>query len=376
MKVAINAGILDDKPSGLGIYTINVVSKLAQAAVDNLVVYTSAPEMLAASRGVEIRKLSPTLQPKYGKKAGLSRFVWNQLGFPLSLNGADLIYCTTHHGILWGRTRQVITVHDLLPIKFPDQCRLQNYYFSFILPRLINKAAAVITISESTKNDLHQHYKLPLEKIHVIYNGIDHSQFTVQPDDVIRQTKQKYGLAEYFLVVGASYPHKNVHRVLQAFAKIQDSISPETELAISGGRREYVDMLKREAEKLGVRAVRFLEYVPFRELSALYSGATALVYPSLYEGFGFPPLEAMACGCPVITSNISSLPEVCGDGALYVDPYDVEAIAEAITRLASDEALREQLRIKGLMQAKLFDWDKTAQGILEVLTRTYEEVKA
>lgn len=134
-----------------------------------------------------------------------------------------------------------------------------------------------------------------------------------------------------------------------------------------GGRKEYTDELKRAVKEFDIKRVRFLKYVPTPELPALYAAATALVYPSLYEGFGLPPLEAMACGCPVIVSNTSSLPEVCGNAACYIDPKNEDEMAEVMVAVVSDGGLRLKLKNKGLSRAKLFSWDKTALGIHNIL---------
>jgi len=380
MKIAVNASILDDKPSGLGIYTINVVSRLARIASnegDELVIYTSYPEALGGAgenADLTIRKIPALVQPKYGKKAAFIRFVWNWAIFPRVSRNLDIVYSTTHHGLYNSCSRQVITVHDILSIMFPHQHPYQKWYFTYILPRILKKSAAIITVSNNTRQDIHDYYKVALEKIYVVYNGIDHhSRFKrMQDDRAMKELIRKYGLRKYLLIVGASYPHKNISKALQAFSKV-NCIVPELELVVLGGRKEYIKTLKYEAKNLGLQRVRFLDYIPAEELPTFYSGATALIYPSLYEGFGLPPLEAMACGCPVIVSNTSSLPEVCGDAAYYIDPYSTESIAEAICRLSRDENLRNYLRQKGLERARLFTWEKTARGVYEVLKAVYRE---
>ena len=366
MKIAINASILDDRVSGLGVYTINVISRLANIIDAGLSIYTPNPKALGVINGVNICSIPAIVQPKYGKVAGIARFVWNQIVFPALVAKRDLVYCTTHHGILWGSGKQVITVHDLLPIKFPDQHRLQTAYFKHILPILIKKSVAIITISENTKRDLYEHYGLPRDKVHVVYNGIDHDRFFIQKESTIVRLKEKYALSNYLLIVGASRPHKNVGAALRAFHKAQTRIQ-NTQLVIVGGRKEYTDELKRAVKEFDIKRVRFLKYVPTPELPALYAAATALVYPSLYEGFGLPPLEAMACGCPVIVSNTSSLPEVCGNAACYIDPKNEDEMAEVMVAVVSDGGLRLKLKNKGLSRAKLFSWDKTALGIHNIL---------
>ncbi|MGH9676504.1 MAG: glycosyltransferase, partial [Candidatus Acidiferrum sp.] len=219
IKIAINAGILDDRLSGLGVYTTNVTSRLARLKDVDISIYTAKPEALSAINDANVHLIPSIVQPKYGKVGGLARFIWNQFVFPFLVAKRDLIYCTTHHGILWGYARQVITVHDLLPVKFPDQYRLQTAYYRHLLPILIKKAKAVITISENTKRDLYEQYQLPSEKVHVVYNGIDHDRFFVPAADLVARFKRKYSLGNYLLIVGASFPHKNVGAALRAFHK-------------------------------------------------------------------------------------------------------------------------------------------------------------
>lgn len=370
MKIAVNASILDKRPSGLGVYTVNVLAGLdrALAAGDSMLVYSSVEAVLAPQRSEN--RFAPVLtRPEYGKKGGIARFLWGQTLFPLAARaaGADIIYSTTHHGTFFPGRPQVITLHDMLPLRFPAQHRLQHCYFAYILPRMLEKCAAVITDSQSTKNDIIADYGFPMEKIHVCYCSVDNSLFRPRPQAQIDAVKNKYGLERYFLMVGASYPHKNMERAILAFAEMRDSFRGG-QLVIAGGRGEYRQVLRRFAAKTGAAdAVVFLDYIGAEALSALYGGAAALVFPSLYEGFGLPPLEAMSCGCPVICSNTSSLPEVCGGAACYVNPERADEIADAMRAFAADGALRRQLAEKGLARAPEFSWEKTAGGVKRVL---------
>jgi glycosyltransferase involved in cell wall biosynthesis len=229
----------------------------------------------------------------------------------------------------------------------------------------LSQAVAVIADSESTKLDIHEYYKVPLSKIHVVYSGIE-EDLRPLPEPIRNRVLHRYGLTEYVLLVGASFPHKNVERAIQAWAAVSETL-PGLKFVIAGGRAQYLEKLRQTVAGSKTNGVEFLGYVPREDLIALYSGARALVYPSLYEGFGLPPLEAMACGCPAIVSNTSSLPEVCGDAAYYVDPSSPDAIAEAILKVATDEPMRTVLKKKGLAQAARFNWVTTAQSVYKVL---------
>jgi glycosyltransferase involved in cell wall biosynthesis len=209
------------------------------------------------------------------------------------------------------------------------------------------------------------------EKINVILPGYDRSRYRVGVDP--GGVKSKYGLKSYLFYLGNLMPHKNLRKLLRAFALLHREL-PYT-LVIAGWKdpRHY-PALEAEAQSLGLaEKVLFLNYVPADDLPALYAGAEAFVFPSLYEGFGLPPLEAMACGCPVLVSNIASLSEVCGDAAYYVDPYDANHIAEAIYRVATSRELKENLAFKGTERAKLFSWEKSAREHTKVFEKVLNE---
>lgn len=368
MRIAINATIVGDKPTGLGIYTINVVREMSKliAHNDKFIVFTSCAVAFEGCN-LEIRRVSKWVQPKYGKKAGLFRFLWTQMVFPIRLieDNVDLIYNPAHYGVFFAGKPQVITIHDLIAIRFPRQHRLQYYYFKFVLPILLKNCSAVITISKNTKRDVCNYYSIPPRNVNVVYDSHDSEFFKTVNQGIMTS---QYNL-DYLLIVGASYPHKNIDRVLEAYSKIKNKVNYK--LLIVGGRKQYVDILRIKARALRIeKVVEFLDYIPSNSMVTLYSRATALVVPSLYEGFGLPPLEAMACECPVLVSNSASLPEVCGDAAYYVDPYSVENIAEGMYKVLTDDNLRKSLIQKGLERVKMFSWKNTAKEILD----TFEKV--
>lgn len=374
MRIAVNASLLDEKPGGLGVYTENVLRELSHLMGEKhrYTIYTSYRDNLArsCSNQTRFRDTPKFLQPKFGEKAALARFAWSLLILPRLVRDDDLLYSPTHHGVLFGGVDQIITVHDVLPLKFPSQYRLQHYYFKVALPRLANRSAAIVTDSESTRQDLHRHLGIPFERIHVIHPGVD-QRFQAAASHLRNKTaSDRHALKEFFLIVGASYPHKNISRALQAFRTLQAEL-PHFKLVIAGGRPPYHERLKREARQLGATNITFLNYVSTSQLASLYGTARALLYPSLYEGFGLPPLEAMMCGCPVIAGNTSSVPEVCGDAAYYVDPSKEESLAKAMLLLATDEDAGRLLREKGWQRVQSFSWERTARQIYGVLENVY-----
>ena len=364
MRIAVNASLLDRRPTGLGVYIEHMVVSLSRLFRDgDLTIYTSVPQtFLGHTGGARIRSISSQLEPRHGKRAALARLAWTQTLFPLAAKGHDVIYNPTHHGVLWRRAAQIITIHDLLPLHFPAQYRLQHVYFRTVLPRLLKTATAVVVDSEHTRGDVHRSYGTPLEKIWVVHCGADH----VRPHSAVDvDLTAKYGLRHYMLAVGASYPHKNVIRALDAFAVAKRSV-PELQFALIAGPSHYLESVKRYVGDIGLTDVKFLGYVDHRDLPQLYASAAAFIYPSLYEGFGLPPLEAMLHRCPAIVSRVSSLPEVCGEAAYYVDPLAIDDMAKAIMAVIGNRALQDELRLKGVQRAAAYTWDNAAKQLYSV----------
>jgi glycosyltransferase involved in cell wall biosynthesis len=255
----------------------------------------------------------------------------------------------------------VVTVHDLGYRHFPDAHPFaQRLYLDWSTRFSARAAAHVIADSAATQRDLIRFYRAPAEKITVVYPGRDESLRRVDAAPV----RAKYHLPEtYLLHVGTLQPRKNLLRLITA-ANHHSSIAT---LVLVGRAGWLSEPILAEARRMA--HVRLLEYVPDADLAGLYSGAAAFVFPSLHEGFGFPVLEAMACGTPVICSNTSSLPEVAGDAAVLVDPLDVAALTDAITRVIADADLRAALIAKGYEQVKVFSWERAAQVTWRVLEK-------
>ena len=365
MRIAISATMLDARPSGLGMYTVKLIKALAAQATDQttLIVFTAYPEAFEGC-DVQVRKVLRWVQPRFGLFGKIVRFLWHQVVYPVRLlkEYPDVIYSATHHAVLWTRRPQVVTIHDLIPLKFPNQNRWMHRYFTSVLPRVLARCARIITVSDSARQDVLQYYRVPPERVIAIHESYEDDG---QAHDE-RLTSSDGRPEAYFLVVGPSFPHKNVERVLEAYAAVRERTGRK--LVVVGGRPDYLRALRAKARALALGdAVVFAGYVARDQLVELYAEATALVFASLYEGFGIPALEAMACGCSVIASNVSSLPEVCGDAAYYVDPQSVSSIADALCRLASDPALCARLRQRGIERVRQFSWERAARQTLDVL---------
>lgn len=364
MKIGINATILHDKPSGLGIYTINIIKELSKiiSKEHSIIVYTSNTEVFKECN-VEVRLVPELISSKYGKVGGGFRFLWSQFIFPAMLkkDKIDIIYSSTQHGTFFTNIPQILTIHDLLAIVFPNQHKLQYYYYKYFTPFLLKKTKGLVTVSNNTKTDLEKEYNC--QDIQIVYNSYDTEHFVKK-----EKSKFKEEFGDYFLFIGASYPHKNLKRAIEAFLSLRDEF-PHLKFIIAGGQKAYRDGVIDSFKEKGITLdnIEIIDYVAFQDLPELYSGAIALLYPSLYEGFGIPPIEAMACGCPVIVSNTSSLPEVCANAAIYIDPQDTVSIKNGMEKVLNDTDYRESLVQLGFENIKRFRWDKSAKDLLNYL---------
>ncbi|MDY6877792.1 MAG: glycosyltransferase family 1 protein [Chloroflexota bacterium] len=269
-------------------------------------------------------------------------------------------------------TRTLLTVHDLSFLRYPETFvpKLRSY-LKRLVPRSIARADVVLADSAATQADIVSLLGAPPDKVQVLYSGV-HPRFRpgAEPGERERlQARYNIGNQPYVLSVGTVQPRKNYVRLIQAFTRLQTGKLADLQLVIAGGQGWLYQDIFAEAEKQGNR-VRFLGFVDEADLPALYRHSALFAFPSLYEGFGLPVLEAMACGVPVVCSATSSLPEVAGDAALLVDPHDEKALAEAMTRILEDTDLRREMIARGVAQAARFTWERAARqllGIFDVL---------
>jgi len=284
-----------------------------------------------------------------------------------------LFHATDHLLPPLAHTRSVFTLHDLTVLKFPAaHTQLNRRFLSWMLPRFLRAADAVIADSHCTKQDALQLYHLPADRVHVVHLGVD-ARFKPIAAAAARRVQERYQLPERFiLAVSTIEPRKNLIVLLEAYQALCQR-QPDVQLVIAGKRGWHSEPFFERLRALGLTGkVRLLGFVPDEDLPALYSLAEVFAFPSVYEGFGLPVLEAMACGTPVICSNTSSLPEVAGEAALQIAPADVQAWAEALEQIGSNGALRASLRERGLKQAARFTWENTARQTYAI----YQEIHA
>lgn len=355
----LNLSMLVNKPTGITNYINNILPYLIE--ID--------PICLAANsyylKTHNSYQISEKLSPDYGSKGHFLRLMWTQFKLPLlykKLN-ANLLFSPVPEAPLYNKNRSIIMVHDLIPIRFPKRQSPLTPYFRYYIPQVCQQAEHIICNSQATANDIVNYFNISAKKItpiHLSYN-----------EQIFRPLilTNKANKTPYFLFLGRHDPHKNVSRIIEAFAKIPHNKNYQLWLAGPSDVR-YTPLLKQQAIELGIKnQVKFLDYVCEDDLPKIMGEAIALVFTTLWEGFGFPILEAMACGTPVITSNVSSLPEVAGDAAILVNPHDSQKISEAMELIIKDETMRSQLTELGLKRVKDFSWEKTGKETLNIIKK-------
>ncbi len=286
--------------------------------------------------------------------------------------GVDLFHATDHLLPRLTQVKSVFTLHDLVFRFYPHTHKpLNRWFLTLMMPRFLKAADAVIAVSRCTKRDVVRLYDLDEAKVKVIHEGVN-PRFRRSSPGVISSVLHKYDLRErYILSVGTIEPRKNLTSLLEAYVAIRNQDS-QLKLVIVGKRGWLYEGFFRRLHELGLEnEVIFPGFVPDEDLPALYSATDLFVFPSLYEGFGLPVLEALACGAPVVTSNTSSLPEVAGEAALLVDPNSVEALARGMRDVLDSRTLRDDLRARGPKQAAKFSWEKAARETLTIYTSLF-----
>jgi glycosyltransferase involved in cell wall biosynthesis len=274
-----------------------------------------------------------------------------------------------------GRVRYVVAIHDLVGFALPDTFTLKmRLWQRLFVSNAVHNADGILASSESTKRDLFRFFDFSRQKVSVIYLSLDEDFVPVKHKKRLAQVREKYSLPEKFiLALGTIEPRKNIAGVARAFSLLPEDLRDKYRLIVAGGKGWHTNSIFAEIDRLGIREnVKFLGFVDHEDLPSLYSLSSVFVYPSLYEGFGFPPLEAMACGTPVITSTRSSIPEVVGDAAILTEPTDYRAISDELRRVLTDGKIYADLRRKGLRQAKRFNWRRSAKETLKILESTVE----
>ena len=353
MTILVNLSPVLPQPTGISTYSLNIIKELRSLKAE----VVSSFEI----DGYTWHRSPADLTAAHGLKGHLKRLFWTQFQLPKFYNNLDsqLLFSVLPEAPLWSNCRSIVMVHDLIPLHFPKRFSPGTLYNRHYVPEVLKQAEHIICNSNATAQDIVQFCGIPASLITPIPLAYDAQNFRFL--DLPTQN--------YFLYLGRFAPYKNVHRAIAAFAQLPNHSDYEFWLAGPPDSRR-LPLLQAQIEALNLtHQVKFLAYVAYDALPRLMNQAIGLVFPSLWEGFGLPALEAMACGTPVIASNLSSLPEVTGGAALLIDPYDVGAIAHAMYQLASDAQLHGHLRTASLARANQFSWAKTGQATADVLQR-------
>lgn len=370
MRVGLDGKEISLKADGIGRYAINLIRSMAKILVNEqwieIVLFAGprtqidflVPDNILVSN--RIRKIKSSLVRSF-------------LFFPIILpeEKIDVFHGLDHVSLPFfnKRGKLVITIHDIITFIFPEFFTWKHRKIvNFMLPKMLARADKLIADSHSTKNDLSQFFKIDDKKITVIHLGLE-ERFKIVSFQEIEKIRKKYHIKDdYILFVGVLEPRKNIVSILGALSILKQTGKLRGRKLVVAGKTGWLfkEIFKKVQESKLEKDVIFTGFVNEEDLPALYSGALFSVFPSLYEGFGLPVLEAMGCGTPVITSKVSSLPEVVGDAAILVDPMNIEELAWRMEMLCESSDLREELGKKGLERSKLFSWEKTAQKTLEV----------
>jgi glycosyltransferase involved in cell wall biosynthesis len=366
MRIGIDATAMPLQRTGAGNYIFNLIRALVRVDRSNEYVVFGK-----TAHEAELAMNEPNVRFVRRDFAGRGvRLAWEQLGLPGQARAhlLDVLHSPHYTMPLRHPTRSVVTFCDMTFLLHPDLHQaVKRVFFPAIMRLSARRADRLIAISESTRDDLVRMWGVDRSRIAAIPLAADTGYRPRSPEE-IAETCGRHGLRPggYILYVGVLEPRKNVDRLVEAFGRVAKEL-PGVDLVIAGRRGWMYDQIFRQVEALGLHErVRFTGYVANEELPALYAGARLFAYPSKYEGFGLPVLEAMSCGTPVITTNVSSMPEVAGDAAVLVEPDDVAGLAAALLRVSDDHALRNQLACRGLARAKAFSWERCARETIAV----------
>ncbi len=377
MKIGINALFLKYPASGSGQYLLHLLNTLEQVDTQNEYVLFGPQEITQETLPFPYQA---TPVPAFARgRENIEKVLWEQVTSPAAARkaGVDIFHVPYFAPPLLSRVPTVVTIHDVIPLRLPlYRAGAKVGAYTRLVARAAHNATLVITVSQHAKQDIIDALKIPAERIRVIYQAAAEAYRPVTDPTVLAAARARYGLGErYILYLGGLDQRKNVPQLVRAFAHLYSQIEdPDLQLMIAGNPDQQSGPLfpdpRPVAADLGMTRQIIYRFIEEEDKPAIYSGASVFVFPSLYEGFGLTPLEAMSCGTPVVCSNRTSLPEVVGDAALSIDPEDTGVLVEAMRRVLTDSALQADLRARSLQQATHFSWRKTATETLAAYTET------
>ena len=362
--------------TGIGTYIVNLVSALLSVDCENRYLLFASDEnaSLFPQNGGKVRKLTASRSVNHTAL----RLIWEHTILPMRLHQhkVDVFHGPTFVTPLFSPCPTVVTIADMTWFTHSEHHILaKRRYFQTLIPLVARKAHHIIAMTDNTKKDIVRILHLPEDKVTTVYCGVDSSFHPVTDPLQLAEVKRRYHIdGDFILFVGIIEPRKNLVRLVDAFCDLKRQGVPHTLVLAGPHGWGYAEVAAHIRERQLDKHVHFTGPVAQEDLPVLFSAADLFVYPSLYEGFGLPPLEAMACGVPVVTSNVSALPEVVGDAGVLVDPLSVEDLRAAMWKVLSSNDLHQQLRARGFAQARRFTWENTARRTLQVYQNAYGSV--
>jgi glycosyltransferase involved in cell wall biosynthesis len=363
MNIAVMLRTLEEK-QGIGIYARNLTSSLLDIDRENSYFFLYASKAHLGSFQTHRNFREVVINSK-------SKFLWDQFHVPhfAKKNKIDLIFNTKFSVPLLTSSKTVMTLHGSEWYVYPQfYSTLDIFYNKFFLPLYCKKASAISSVSQVTADDMVKYAKFDAKKVFVVQSAMDSRFRPIKDIRVLSHYKIKYDLPDrYILFVGKLYPGKNFSSIVKAFKRIKDEVDFPLKLVSVGDLRWKYERDFREIKSLGLDSdIYFTGWVEQDDLPAIYCLADVFLFPSLYEGFGIPILEAMACGCPVVTSNTGACPEVAGNSAVFVDPKNINSIANGVLSVLKDDSLREKMVAQGFKEVRRFGWQKAARETLSL----------
>jgi glycosyltransferase involved in cell wall biosynthesis len=371
MRIAVNTRLLlDGRLEGIGWFTNEIFSRITKSHPEHEFIFLFdrpfSEKFIFSSNIKPVVIYPPSRHP-------FLWYLWFEISVPYALKkyNADLFISPDAYTSISTKVPSICVIHDINFEHYPeDMSWLYRNYYRFFTPRFVNKANHIITVSEYSKNDICETYSLTPEKVSVVYNGSNPIYKPISQEEKLLVKKKYTNGCDYFIYIGALLPRKNLARLLQAFDKFKEEIVSDVKLLIIGEK-----MFKTADIENAFRLMKFKNDVIFAgrlypgQIEKAMGAALALTYVSYFEGFGLPIVEAMNCNVPVITSNVTSMPEVAGDAALLIDPFSVESIKNALSEIYLNQRLREELITKGSERKKLFNWDISANKFWKIIEK-------
>lgn len=382
MRIAISTSVIQRGKTGVAQYVFALVKTLCaytqQHQFTLFVLEEDLPLFDFAKTKMEIIRVSENFRPP------IKNIIWHQTKLPslIRKHKIDVLHVPSYRRMLWRKPCALVTtIHDLAPFHVANKYDWKRMLYGRVIAKqLAKRQDEVIAISENTARDLERYFRLNRKKISVVHNGLDAEQFNSNRKETAKNfiaKKHKIEAPFFLYLARLEHPAKNHVRLIRAFNRFKAETKSNWNLVFSGSDWHGSEIIHKIIEQSPFSDdIRSLGFVPPSDLPNLYRAADVFVYPSLYEGFGLPPIEAMACGCPVISSPRGSLAEIVGDAALLIDPENVDDLKLKMIHLSSDAALREKFREAGFARATCFDWLKTAEQTLAIYRRAFERVKS